>query len=92
MIRPIQAYAMDMRTVVSIPNSVFRSAERLATRLGLSRSELYCCALKDLLARHDQATITAQLNEVYESSATNTGLDPMLAELQGSAILAKDAW
>lgn len=85
----IQAYAMDMKTVISIPNSTYRSAERLATRLGLSRSELYCRALKDLLARHDHALVTAQLNDVYESSATNTGLDVVLAVLQASSIRDK---
>ena len=49
-----QGYTRGMKTAISIPDPVFRSAERLAARLGLSRSELYCRALKDLLARHDQ--------------------------------------
>jgi len=83
---------MDMKTAISIPDPVFRSAEQLAARLGLSRSELYCRALKDMLARHDQAMITAQLNEIYESPANSSGLDPVLALLQASSIREKDAW
>lgn len=83
---------MGMKTAISIPDPVFRSAERLAARLGMSRSELYCRALKDLLARHGQAMITAQLNEVYESPDAKAGLDPVVAALQESAVRAKDAW
>jgi len=30
-----------MKTAVSVPNDVFRAAERAAKRLGISRSELY---------------------------------------------------
>ena len=34
-----------MKTAISIPDEVFRSAERLAQRLGVSRSELYAKAV-----------------------------------------------
>lgn len=87
-----RGYTVDMKTAISIPDPVFRSAEQLAARLGLSRSELYCRALKDMLARHDQAMITAQLNEIYEPPTNNSGLDPVLALLQASSIREKDAW
>jgi hypothetical protein len=54
-----------MKTAISLLGPVFRSAEQLANRLGLSRSELYCRALRDLLARHDQLAVTEQLDAVY---------------------------
>jgi len=38
---------MDMKTAISLPDPVFRSAEQLAARLGISRSELYCRAIRD---------------------------------------------
>jgi metal-responsive CopG/Arc/MetJ family transcriptional regulator len=77
---------MGMKTAISLPDPVFRSAERLAARLGVSRSELYCRALKDLLARHDEAAVTAQLDVVYGDRAADAGLDPGLAALQATSI------
>ena len=79
---------MDMKTAVSLPDPVFRSADRLAARLGISRSELYCRAIKDLLARHDQALVTEQLDAIYGQPGAAEGLDPTLAGLQ-SATLAR---
>jgi len=77
---------MDMKTAISLPDPVFRSAEQLANRLGISRSELYCRALKDLLARHDQSAITEQLDAVYGVPENNSGLDPALAAMQSRTL------
>jgi hypothetical protein len=77
---------MDMKTAISLPDPVFRSAERLAARMGVSRSELYRRALEELLARHDEDQVTAQLNAVYSDPAENAGLEPGLADLQFRSI------
>jgi predicted transcriptional regulator len=77
---------MDMKTAVSLPDPVFRSADRLAARLGISRSELYCRAIKDLLARHDQALVTEQLDAIYGEPGTAEGLDPALADMQSTTL------
>ena len=77
---------MGMKTAISIPDPVFQSAEQLAARLGVSRSELYCRALRDLLARHDQSTVTEQLDAVYGDPENNTGLDPELAAMQSRTL------
>jgi metal-responsive CopG/Arc/MetJ family transcriptional regulator len=77
---------MDMKTAVSLPDPVFRSAERLAERLGISRSELYCRALRELLQRNDPDQITALLNDVYSDPSENPGVEPGLAELQNRSI------
>ena len=77
---------MDMKTAISLPDPVFRSAERLAARLGVSRSELYCRALKDLLAQHDETAVTAQLDAIYGEPDGDPGLDPGLAALQAASI------
>jgi len=55
-----------MKTAVSIPDEVFEDAERLASRLQTSRSQLYARALSELLARHDDDQITAAMNQVVE--------------------------
>ncbi len=78
-----------MRTAISIPNPVFEEAEKLARRLGLSRSELYSQAVNMLLEAYREDGITEALNRVYatESSA----VDPVLAKLQ-LASLPKEEW
>ena len=81
---------MDMKTAVSLPDPVFRSAERLARTLGISRSELYCRAIKDLIARHDAAAVTEQLDAIYGEPDASSGLDPELARLQSATLAGQD--
>lgn len=53
-----------MKTAVSLPDDVFRSAERLAKKLRVSRSELYNRALSEFLARHATDEVTESWNAV----------------------------
>jgi hypothetical protein len=69
-----------MKTAISIPEPVFRSAETLARRLKISRSQLYTKAVADFVARHRRSQLTKQLNEVY--SEVDEGLDAGTLELQ----------
>jgi metal-responsive CopG/Arc/MetJ family transcriptional regulator len=62
-----------MKTAISIPDDVFEEAERLARRLGKSRSELYREALAEYVARHDPETVTAAMNRV--ATEVDTSLD-----------------
>ena len=55
-----------MKTAVSIPDEVFAEAERLARRLGKSRSEVYSIAIKEYVARHDSDRVTEALDRVCE--------------------------
>jgi len=77
---------MSMKTAISIPDPVFHSAEELAARLGISRSELYCRALREMIEKHDGAAITAQLDAVYGDQDVDAGLDPALATMQWHSI------
>jgi hypothetical protein len=83
--------ALSMKIAISIPDSVFRSAARLADRLGISRSELYCRAVKDLLERHEQVSITARRNEIYGAPGAGSSLEPLLAAMQVRSIRKKGA-
>ena len=71
-----------MKTAISLPDRVFRSAEQLAARLGVSRSELYSRALKALVDRHRDDLTTARLNEIYGPGGENSALDREIASLQ----------
>ncbi|MDP2343748.1 MAG: ChpI protein [Deltaproteobacteria bacterium] len=78
-----------MKTAVSIPDKIFRAADRLAKRKGLSRSELYARAVAALVRQEDESEVTAQLNRVY--SSTDSQLDPALARLPGT-VLEREDW
>jgi hypothetical protein len=80
-----------MKTAVSIPDRVFDSAEKLAARLGLSRSELYARALASLVEKHRGDLITSKLNELYGPAGEKSSLDVEVASLQ-SLLLQREKW
>jgi metal-responsive CopG/Arc/MetJ family transcriptional regulator len=55
-----------MKTAVSIPDDVFDEAERLATELKTSRSQLYSRALKEFVARHAPDRLTEAMNRAVD--------------------------
>lgn len=73
-----------MKTAVSLPDEVFTSAESLAKRLKLTRSELYSRALAEFLARHSPDEITDSWNsvvaEIGQDDAVNAGAARALFE------------
>ena len=69
-----------MKTAISIPDPIFRSAEALARRLKISRSQLYASAVAEFVARHRRNQLTKQLNEVY--SGIEGGIDADSLSLQ----------
>jgi metal-responsive CopG/Arc/MetJ family transcriptional regulator len=59
-----------MKTAVSIPDDVFQEAERLATDLQTSRSQLYSRALQEFVARHAPDRVTEAMNRVLDEVGT----------------------
>jgi metal-responsive CopG/Arc/MetJ family transcriptional regulator len=55
-----------MKTAVSVPEDVFREAERLARRMKKSRSQLYSDALAEYVARHAPDPVTEAMNAVVD--------------------------
>lgn len=74
--KPARGYTRGMKTAVSIPDDVFKKAERLAKRLKRSRSRLYADALREYVKRHDSAAVTAAMNEWIEKHGQPA--DPVL--------------
>ena len=79
-----------MKTAISIPDDLFRVAERTAQRLGLSRSEMYRRALKAYLRQHDERLVTETLDAIYGKDTPDEGVDPALDELQRAALPDED--
>jgi metal-responsive CopG/Arc/MetJ family transcriptional regulator len=78
-----------MKTAISLPDDLYRSGDRLAKRLGVSRSELYARALAEFLAKHQADQVTQRLNAVY--SREDSRLDPGFTHAQLEA-LPREAW
>ncbi len=55
-----------MKTAISVPNEVFREADRLARRFGTSRSEIYSRALVEYLARHAPDRVTETIDRLWD--------------------------
>lgn len=88
-----------MKTAISIPDEIFESAEVLASRLGISRSQLYATALARLIAEHERGQVTARLDAVYgDAGSEPSRLEPGYAALQARAVrpggggAGDDAW
>ena len=73
-----------MKTAISLPDPLFASADALAKRLGISRSELYATALAEYVAKFQAAKVTERLNAVYGDDPSR--LEPRLSRAQGRTL------
>lgn len=78
-----------MKTAISIPDTVFNRAERLARRLRKSRSQLYSEALAEYLDRHDPDEITEAMNRALKS--LDEAVDPFVASVS-QRVLEGSEW
>ena len=86
---PERGYTSGMKTAISLPDAIFRDADRLAKWLGKSRSRLYQEAVAEYLARHDPDAITAALDRVARE--LGTGLDPFTSAA-ARQLLERSEW
>lgn len=78
-----------MKTAISIPDPLFKRAERLAKKLGMSRSQLYSQAIAALVKSMSDEDVTAALNDVYSRQSSKP--DPVLSAMQ-FATLQREDW
>lgn len=78
-----------MKTAISIPDRVFRAAERAAKRQRLSRSRFYAQAVEAYLKAQSGKRITEALNAVYATE--ESALDPEMARIQSLSI-GREEW
>lgn len=77
-----------MKTAISIPDELFRTADALAAELGVSRSELYRNAVAEYVAKRRDKDITARLNEVYREAPSR--LAPDIRRAQGRSVSTEE--
>jgi acetyl-CoA carboxylase alpha subunit len=78
-----------MKSDISIPNPLFRSAQQLAEKLGISLSDLYTAALSDYVISHEKGNVTEILNQVYETEPSE--IEPELVTIQMISV-GGDSW
>jgi len=65
-----------VKTAISLPDKTFEEGEKLAQKLGISRSELYARALKQYVERHGEEAEIETFNRVYDK--IDSRLDPAM--------------
>lgn len=78
------------KTAISIPDELFKEADRAAKRLGISRSELYAKALGEFLGIRRGIAVTAS----YDAAFGDSGADD-LADFRRTAarkVLSEIEW
>ena len=80
-----------LRQKIDQPAFALQKAERLAKRLGVSRSELYQQAIAAMLERYDAKAITDSYNVVIAREPNAFKLDPAIERAQFEN-LPDDEW
>ena len=78
-----------MKTAISIPDDIFHTANHLAKRLGMSRSEFYSKAVSNYISTHQNDAVTRALDEIYENESSK--IDPVINLMQLKSI-SKEQW
>ena len=76
-----------MKTAISVPDPLFKAADRASKRLKISRSRLYSMALDEFLRTSGAMNVRERLDDVYGSEKSS--LDPDLARLQTKVLRKK---
>jgi GTP1/Obg family GTP-binding protein len=78
-----------VKTAISLPDKLFKQAERLARRLKVSRSELYARAIAHYMRTHSRKEITRHINAFVDKHPDLNALDPVLQSLQARSLSKK---
>lgn len=79
-----------MKTAISIPDPVFAAAEKLARRLGISRSQLYSTAIDAFIEKYRYSGVSERLDAIYAVNPEASRLEPGVEELQSRSMDEED--
>ena len=60
----------NVKTAISIQQSLFEQAEALARELHISRSRLFALAVEDFMQRHENQRLLERINDAYADTTT----------------------
>ena len=78
-----------MKTAISIDKELFDDAERFSRNSGVSRSGLYCTAIREYIQNHTADFVTEKLNNYYGNHESK--IDDDLKEA-AYRLFAKEDW
>jgi len=78
-----------MKVAISLPDALFRAAERLARKQRKPRSQLYAEAIAAWVGTQGASALTSKLNSVYGKQSSS--IDPALSHAQLER-LSREAW
>jgi len=80
-----------MKTAVSLPERLYKDAEKAAKSMGIPRSQLFAKALEEYISHHKRDKVTDKLNEIYKNSNIESNIEE--TNLESIRELTKnDAW
>ncbi|OOV42157.1 ChpI protein [Leptospira kirschneri serovar Pomona] len=82
-----------MKTAISIPDELFKTAEKTAKKLGIPRSQLFAKALEEFIQSHSKESVTEKLNKIYnrKSKELKSNIADLSVELLRKS-LKNDSW
>ena len=60
----------NVKTAISIQQSLFEQAEALARELHISRSRLFALAVEDFMQRYENQRLLERINDAYADTTT----------------------
>jgi metal-responsive CopG/Arc/MetJ family transcriptional regulator len=78
-----------MKTAVSVPDNVFKEAERYARKAGKTRSQLYSEALRQYLLHHAPDAVTQAMDEAI---AMIDQREDTFAQAASRRMLRRESW
>jgi hypothetical protein len=85
----MSGYTDGMKTAISLPDEVFRAAEKHAKRARKSRSQLYAEAISEYLVRHAPEEVTDAMNQIVDQLGESP--DPFVT-VAARRILERSEW
>ena len=82
------SHIFNVKTAISIPDPIFKEAEKAAKRLGMSRSELYARAVAEFVQILKRDGIKGQLDKIYAEE--DSALDSSLAKMQSASVFREN--
>lgn len=82
----------NVKTAISLEDSLFEEAEVLAKKMKISRSRLFALALEEFLRRHENQQLLEQLNAAYDDAPDSEEEALLRAARQSHRRLMKGEW
>ncbi len=81
-----------MKTAVSIQISLFEQAERIARKMGISRSRLFSLALEEYILREQNHELLTQINAAFANEPDATERTLRLKSRSTHRRIVKGEW